>query len=249
MSTTAKSPSVDTPETPLIPQPLDASADRRAKPVVTVRDLKVRYAPDSALVLDGVNLDLYPGETVSLLGSSGSGKSTLMKALTGFAPITSGTVEAVGFDVTRLRQKQLRDLRSQVGQIFQQFNLIGRLSVLTNVLTGSLHKAGPVNLLGTFRSADRKRAFELLERVGIAEKANVEARALSGGQQQRVAIARALMQNPRIILADEPTGNLDPDNAGLVIEALRAAAAEGRTVVVATHDPTVVARADVVVEL
>lgn len=228
MSTTAKSPSVDSPDTPIVPQPLEASTDRRATPVVTVRDLKVRYTPESALVLDGVNLDLYPGETVSLLGSSGSGKSTLMKALTGFAPVTSGIVEAVGFDVTQLRQKQLRELRSQVGQIFQQFNLIGRLSVLTNVLSGSLHNAGLLNLLGTFRSADRKRALELLERVGIAEKANVEARTLSGGQQQRVAIARALMQNPRIILADEPVASLDPKMSRSVLELLRSIAHEER---------------------
>ena len=215
--------------TPQPAAPLDeASAARRAKPLVTVRDLKVRYADDAPLVLDGVDLDLYPGETVSLLGSSGSGKSTLMKALTGFAPITSGQVEAAGYDVTGLNTRQLRELRSKVGQIFQQFNLIGRLSVLTNVLTGSLHNAGPLNLLGTFRSADRKRALELLERVGIADKAGVPARTLSGGQQQRVAIARALMQNPRIILADEPVASLDPKMSRSVLQLLRSIAQEER---------------------
>src|SRR5699024_4372021 len=105
--------------------PLDEStAARRAQPLVTVRDLKVRYTDDAPLVLDGVDLDLYPGETVSLLGSSGSGKSTLMKALTGFAPITSGQVEATGYDVASLNKREMRELRSQVGQIFQQFNLI-----------------------------------------------------------------------------------------------------------------------------
>lgn len=209
--------------------PLDeSSAARRAQPLVTVRELKVRYNTDSPIVLDGVDLDLYPGETVSLLGSSGSGKSTLMKALTGFAPITSGTVHAAGYEVTSLNQRQLRELRSKIGQIFQQFNLIGRLSVLTNVLTGGLHNAGPLNLFGTFRSADRKRALELLERVGIADKANVEARTLSGGQQQRVAIARALMQKPRIILADEPVASLDPKMSRSVLQLLRSIAQEER---------------------
>ncbi|HEY4557860.1 MAG TPA: phosphonate ABC transporter ATP-binding protein [Enteractinococcus sp.] len=228
MNMAAKAPSIAASEPGVLPTPIESSEDRRAKPLVTVRDLKVRYHDDAPQVLDGLDLDLYPGETVSLLVSSGSGKSTLMKALTGFAPITSGQVHAAGMDVTTLSNKQLRQLRSQVGQVFQQFNLIGRLSVLTNVLTGGLHNAGPLNLLGTFRSADRKRALELLERVGIADKANVEARTLSGGQQQRVAIARALMQNPRIILADEPVASLDPKMSRSVLELLRSISHEER---------------------
>lgn len=228
MNTAAKTPSVTTPEPTVPPTPVDDTTDRRAKPLVTVRDLKVCYAPDTPLVLDGVDLDLYPGETVALLGSSGSGKSTLMKALTGFAPITAGQVNAAGMNIATLSRRQLRQLRSQVGQVFQQFNLIGRLSVLTNVLTGGLHNAGPLNLLGTFRSSDRKRALELLERVGIADKANVQARTLSGGQQQRVAIARALMQNPRIILADEPVASLDPKMSRSVLELLRSISHEER---------------------
>ncbi|GAA1181077.1 phosphonate ABC transporter ATP-binding protein [Nesterenkonia xinjiangensis] len=194
--------------------------------LVRVRDLKVQYTPGSGLVLDGVDLDLFRGETVALLGSSGSGKSTLMKSLTGFAPITSGTVQACEFNVADLRRGQLRRLRSQVGQVFQQFNLIGRISVLTNVLTGALHDAGPVNLAGSFRSSDRRRALELLDRVGIAHKAADEARSLSGGQQQRVAIARALMQNPRLILADEPVASLDPRMSRVVLELLQSIARE-----------------------
>src|SRR5699024_9227639 len=134
----------------------------------------------------------------------------------------------------------------QVGQIFQQFNLSGRLSVLTNVLTGCLHRAGPLNLLGTFRAADRKRAIELLERVGIADKAKVEARTLSGGQQQRVAIARALMQSPRIILADEPVASLDPKMSRTVLELLQSIAHdEGIPVLVSLHVlPLALAHAD-----
>jgi phosphonate transport system ATP-binding protein len=203
-----------------------SSSSATGTALARVRGLQVRYSADEPLVLDGVDLDLFRGETVALLGSSGSGKSTLMKALTGFAPITGGTAEVAGFDVAGLPQRRMRALRAQVGQVFQQFNLVGRLSVLTNVLTGSLHRAGTANLLGTFRSADRARALELLDRVGIAHKAGAEARSLSGGQQQRVAIARALMQDPRLILADEPVASLDPRMSHTVLGLLRSIARE-----------------------
>lgn len=211
-------------------------------PVVTVRDLRVGYN-HGPLVLDGMNLDLHAGETVALLGSSGSGKSTLMKSLTGFAPINSGSVRVAGYDMTNLQRAQLRDVRAQIGQVFQQFNLVGRLSVLTNVLTGSLHRAGPRNMIGGFRTSDRVRALELLDRVGIAHKAEAPARSLSGGQQQRVAIARALMQNPRLILADEPVASLDPRMSHTVLELLRTIARDdGIPVLVSLHVPDLAVR-------
>ncbi len=236
--------------TPTLTGP-NQSVSRATDARVSVRDLRVRYSEAEPLVLDGVDLDLHSGETVALLGSSGSGKSTLMKALTGFAPITSGDVRVGDVDVARLRRGQLRDLRAGVGQVFQQFNLIGRLSVLTNVLTGSLHQAGPVNVFGTFRSADRRRALELLDRVGIAHKAEAEARSLSGGQQQRVAIARALMQNPRVILADEPVASLDPKMSRTVLELLQSIARdEGIPVLVSLHVlPLALAHSDRIVGL
>ncbi len=212
------------------------TAELRAQlPIVSVRKLRVAYNPGE-LVLDGVDLDLFPGETVALLGSSGSGKSTLMKSLTGFAPITSGSVRVAGYDVANLQRGQVRQLRASAGQVFQKFNLIGRLSVLTNVLTGTLHKAGAINLVGGFSHADRVRAMELLDRVGIAHKASEPARSLSGGQQQRVAIARALMQQPRLILADEPVASLDPRMSDSVLELLRGIAREdGIPVLVSLH--------------
>jgi phosphonate transport system ATP-binding protein len=211
-----------------------AVAAQPVLPLVTVRDLRVAYGEH--VVLDGVDLDLHPGETVALLGSSGSGKSTLMKSLTGFAPVTRGSVRVAGHDVTNLPRGGLRTLRSDVGQVFQQFHLIPRLSVLTNVLTGALHEAGPVNLVGGFSSADRVRAMQLLDRVGIAHKAKEPARSLSGGQQQRVAIARALMQQPKVILADEPVASLDPKLAGSVLRLLRQIATEdGIPVLVSLH--------------
>ncbi len=209
---------------------------RRLMPLVRVRELSVEYNRADGFVLDGVDLDLFPGETVALLGSSGSGKSTLMRSLTGFAPITSGSVRVAGHDVTNLRRGELRELRASTGQVFQQFNLIDRLSVLTNVLTGGLHAAGPFNLVGGFRSEQRRRALELLDRVGIAHKAKDQARSLSGGQQQRVAIARALMQNPKLILADEPVASLDPKLSDSVLELLRRIAREdGIPVLVSLH--------------
>jgi phosphonate transport system ATP-binding protein len=203
-------------------------------PLVSVRNLTVAY--DDQPVLNGVDLDVRPGEMVALLGASGSGKSTLMKSLTGFAPITAGTARVAGYDVTNLRRGDLRKLRSDVGQVFQQFNLIPRLSVLTNVLTGALHSAGPVNLVGGFSSGHRRLAMHYLDRVGIAHKAKEPARSLSGGQQQRVAIARALMQQPRVILADEPVASLDPKLADSVLELLRGIAKEdGIPVLVSLH--------------
>ncbi|MGO2051578.1 phosphonate ABC transporter ATP-binding protein [Glutamicibacter sp. BW80] len=222
-------------EAPQTPVPADGK-ERVLLPRVMVRDLAVAYNAADGLVLDGVNLELFPGEMVALLGSSGSGKSTLMKSLTGFAPITSGAVRVAGYDVANLRRGQIRDLRASTGQVFQQFNLIGRLSVLTNVLTGGLHQAGPLNLVGGFGNQQRKRALDLLDRVGIAHKAKDPARSLSGGQQQRVAVARALMQDPQLILADEPVASLDPKLSDSVLELLRSIAREdGIPVLVSLH--------------
>ena len=210
---------------------------RQLLPRVSVRGLQVSYdGTASHRVLDDVDLELFPGEMVALLGASGSGKSTLMKSLTGFAPITAGSVRVAGHDVCNLQRGELRTLRSEVGQVFQQFNLIPRLSVLNNVLTGALHSAGAINLIGGFSSAHRRRAMELLDRVGIAHKAKEPARSLSGGQQQRVAIARALMQQPQLILADEPVASLDPKLADSVLTLLRdIAVQDGIPVLVSLH--------------
>lgn len=203
--------------------------------LVSCRGMKVTY-DGSHMVLDGVDLDLQPGEVVALLGASGSGKSTLMKSLTGFAPISGGEVSVVGKRVSGLNKRGLRDLRSEVGQVFQSFNLIGRLSVMTNVLTGALHHAGAYNMVGGFSSEQRERAMHLLDRVEISHKADSPARSLSGGQQQRVAIARALMQRPRLILADEPVASLDPKLADSVLGLLREIAQQdGIPVLVSLH--------------
>lgn len=213
-------------------------APRKARteihPVVTGRGIRVVYG--DTVALDGVDIDLRPGEVVALLGSSGSGKSTLMRTLTGFTRVTHGEITVAGRNPVTATGRALRRLRADVGHVFQQFNLIPRLSVMKNVLTGGLYSAGPLNLVGAFSHEQRTRAIDLLDRVGIAHKATEPARSLSGGQQQRVAIARALMQNPQLILADEPVASLDPRLAASVLGLLRdIARSEGIPVLVSLH--------------
>ena len=190
-----------------------------APPTVVGRRLRVQYGEQVAL--NNVDLDVRPGEVVALLGHSGSGKSTLMKTLTGITPFTADALDVAGRDVLRQSPAGLRELRADVGHVFQHFNLVPRLSALTNVLTGGLHDSGPINIFGTFSSAQRAQALDLLDHVGLAHKAKQQCRSLSGGEQQRVAIARALMQQPRLILADEPVASLDPRVAGNILGLLR----------------------------
>ena len=208
--------------------------DPQAPDTVTVRNLRVSYG--ETVALDGVDLDVAPGEVLALLGHSGSGKSTLMKSLTRITPATADTLRVAGRDVLELNGRPLRALRADVGYVFQHFNLVPNLSALTNVLTGGLYRAGPVNLLGGFSPAQREQALQLLKRVGLEHKARQQTRSLSGGEQQRVAIARALMQQPRLILADEPVASLDPRLAGSVLTLLREIAVEHRIpVIVSLH--------------
>lgn len=225
------------PDTPLVPtQRTTLSGPLSLEPaVLTAKELTVTYE-NGFTALKGFTLDVRPGEIVSLLGHSGSGKSTFMKAVTGMAPATATQLSVAGTEVIGAGGAELRAVRSNIGYVFQHFNLVPRLSALTNVLTGGLHAAGPLNRLGLFPRAQRVRALELLDRVGLADKANNRADSLSGGQQQRVAIARALMQDPKIILADEPVASLDPRLAGSVLSLMRQIAHEdGIPVVVSLH--------------
>ncbi len=203
-------------------------------PVVQGRMVRVQYG--SVRALDGVDFHVHAGEVVALLGHSGSGKSTLMKALTQMAPATAEVLRIGDTDVLAQRGRDLRALRSRVGNIFQHFNLVPNVSALTNVLTGGLYRAGRINHLGLFRGHQRQRALELLDWVGLQDRATQQTRTLSGGQQQRVAIARALMQEPELILADEPVASLDPRLAGSVLGLLRRIADERRIpVIVSLH--------------
>ncbi|WP_194765428.1 phosphonate ABC transporter ATP-binding protein [Microbacterium sp. UFMG61] len=191
----------------------------------------------STTALKDASLQVARGEIVVLLGLSGSGKSTLLRHLDGLEIPTAGSVEVLGQQVPALRGKALRALRSRVGFIFQQFELVPSLTVLENVLTGSLSSVtGPRLGLWGYSRAAKLRALEHLDRVGLLDRAYQRSDTLSGGQQQRVAIARALMQKPDILLADEPVASLDPESSDQVMALIREIAAdEGLTVVCSLH--------------
>ncbi|WP_411699217.1 phosphonate ABC transporter ATP-binding protein [Conyzicola sp.] len=191
----------------------------------------------STTALDGVSLTVRRGEIVVLLGLSGSGKSTLLRHIDALELPTSGSVTVLGQAVATLGGRRLRTLRGGVGFIFQQFELVPSLSVLENVLTGALATLrGPRLGLWSYPRSKKLRALQHLDRVGLLDRAYQRADTLSGGQQQRVAIARALMQNPRILLADEPVASLDPESSDQVMALIREIAAEeGLTVLCSLH--------------
>lgn len=186
-----------------------------------MRDVTVRY-PNGVIALNNVSLDIEAGEMVSVVGLSGSGKSSLIRTINGLVPITSGSLEVGGHQLQSARGRELRQLRGEIGMIFQSFNLARRTSVLNNVLVGRLaHTSTWRTLLGLYTAADKQIAYEALNRVEILAKAYDRASSLSGGQQQRVAIARALSQQPKLVLADEPVASLDPPTAHGVMRDLR----------------------------
>ena len=187
--------------------------------------------------LDNICLSVPRGRLLGVIGRSGAGKSTLLRAINRLGDPNSGTISFDDQNVTKLKGKALRAWRGRCAMIFQQFNLVGRLDVVTNVLLGRLCRAGfSASMLARFSDRDRADAIMALERLDIAPIALQRADTLSGGQQQRVAIARALMQKPDILLADEPIASLDPRNAQLVMEALRRINREdGITVIANLH--------------
>ncbi|WP_439902246.1 phosphonate ABC transporter ATP-binding protein [Microbacterium azadirachtae] len=211
------------------------STPASSEPVIRLAGVTKQFGATTAL--KGADLEVARGEIVVLLGLSGSGKSTLLRHLDGLETPTSGAVEVLGSPVPALKGRALRALRSRVGFIFQQFELVPSLTVLENVLTGSLSSVrGPrLGLWGYGRDA-KLRALGHLERVGLLERAYQRSDTLSGGQQQRVAIARALMQRPEILLADEPVASLDPESSDQVMALIREIAADqGLTVVCSLH--------------
>ena len=195
-------------------------------------------------VLDGAELSVQAGEFVVLLGPSGSGKSTLLNLVSGIDLPDGGTVEVAGTDLTALSERE-RTLfrRRHLGFVFQFFNLLPTLTVLENLLL-------PLELKGPVGSREETRARELLERVGLGERGDTFPDRLSGGEQQRVALARALVHGPDLILADEPTGNLDPDTGGRVLDLLdELVRGDGRTLLAVTHSRELADRADRVLQL
>ena len=187
--------------------------------------------------VDAVTLEIPQGQMVGVIGRSGAGKSTLLRMMNRLTDASSGTIHFGDLEVSALRGSELRRWQRDCAMIFQQFNLVPRLDVLTNVLLGRLnHRSTVKSILNVFTREERIMAIAALERLGIEQTALQPAGTLSGGQQQRVAIARALMQAPRLVLADEPIASLDPLNAKIVMDALRDInEREGITVVTNLH--------------
>lgn len=194
--------------------------------------------------VDGVSFDLEPGEFCSIVGRSGSGKSTLLALLGALDSPSSGRIHLDGIDVGELSaSKQVRYRRDRIGFVFQQYHLVPNLTALHNVML-------PMEFAGESKSVRTERAAGLLNRVGLTGgKQNRLPGKLSGGEQQRVSIARALANSPALILADEPTGNLDSRNAKRIVSLLRKLTEEGTTVVVVTHDRNVAAKTDVTLSM
>jgi putative ABC transport system ATP-binding protein len=208
--------------------------------VITVNNLVKEYGSGAAMVkaLRGVDLKIARGSFTCIVGPSGHGKSTLMHMLGGLDHPTSGSVTIDGQEIFQLGNKDLARLRAQkIGFVFQFFNLLQSLTATENIETALM-------LAGVPEEQQKKRAKELLQIVGLEEKANAKPRQLSGGQQQRVAIARALANDPPILLMDEPTGNLDSEAEAEVMSVLEALNRQGKTIVFVTHSNEIAARAE-----
>ena len=195
--------------------------------MIDVRNLEKSFGDHK--VLDGINEHIYPGEKVVVIGPSGSGKSTFLRCLNLLEEPTAGTITVDGVDITDPKT-DIDKIRQRMGMVFQQFNLFPHLTIKENI------KLAPVTLkLMSDSEADQK-ARELLERVGLPDKADAYPKQLSGGQQQRIAIARALAMNPEVMLFDEPTSALDPEMVGEVLQLMKELADDGMTMVVVTHE-------------
>lgn len=199
---------------------------------LTANDLHRHYQRGSNEVraVDGVSLNIDKGEYISVVGSSGSGKSTLLNLLAGLDTATSGRINVAGLELANLTRRELARYRANsVGMVFQSFHLIGHLDAVGNVETALLFGDTP-------RTERKKRAIELLERLGLGDRLDHRPSDLSGGEQQRVAFARALASSPEILFADEPTGNLDEENTAQIADLLREEHDAGLTVMLVTHD-------------
>ncbi len=205
--------------------------------MISVQDLYVTYDKRTP-ALQGVSLDFYEGEFVGIIGLSGSGKSTLLKTLNGLVSPTKGKVFVEGKDISRLSGKELRNLRRGIGFVFQEFNLVDRSSVLENVLIGRLgYQSSFKSFFGFFKDEDYQLAKEALKTVGLKEKTFERSDQLSGGQKQRVAIAKTLVQEPGVILADEPVASLDQKSGKVVMDTFqRIQQKYGISIIVNLHD-------------
>ncbi|WP_159611904.1 amino acid ABC transporter ATP-binding protein [Glutamicibacter sp. JC586] len=206
---------------------MSAVTEQSSQLKIQVKDLHKSFGSNN--VLKGIDLDIREGEVVCVIGPSGSGKSTLLRCLNKLEDITSGQVIVDGFDVTDPKV-DINEVRRHVGMVFQHFNLFPHMTVAENIMLA------PVELKKMDKAQARTRALELLERVGLKDKANARPASLSGGQKQRVAIARALAMAPGIMLFDEATSALDPEMVGEVLQVIKELADSGMTLVLVTHE-------------
>jgi len=215
-------------------------------PAVQAVELTKRYGtgPDATFALRGVSFIIHKGEFMAIIGPSGSGKTTLLNLLGALDRPTSGKVFIDGIDISKLPNAELARVRnSKLGFVFQDFNIISRMSALENVEL-------PLLIKGIQKDKRRERVMSLLDRFGLASKAERNVNKLSGGERQRVAVARALASDPAIILADEPTGNLDTKNTEVMMEFMKQLNVEfGKTVVIITHNPDVANRAERIIAI
>ncbi len=199
------------------------------KALIKVTDLKKHYNGGEVKALDGVNCEIEKGEVVVVIGPSGSGKSTFLRSLNLLEIPTKGTIIFNGTDITAPKTN-INKHRQKMGMVFQHFNLFPNMTVLKNMT------CAPVSILGKSKEEAEKRALELLDRVGLKDRADAYPSQLSGGQKQRVAIVRALCMEPEVMLFDEPTSALDPEMVGEVLDVMKELASEGMTMVVVTHE-------------
>ena len=225
-------------EATLIPDVMDSSSVQASgTTAVEVNDLVKTFDNGAVRALDGVSFAVPEGQLLVIIGLCGSGKSTLLRHLNGLHSPSEGSVTVLEQNVANLNRADLRALRKDVGFVFQQFNIVGRLTCIENVLTGTLGRLkGPRLGASMYPKNLRREAIEQLDRVGLAERAWQRTDTLSGGQQQRVAIARTLMQKPKIVLADEPVASLDPEISGQVMDLLvQCCIEDGLTVLCSLH--------------
>ena len=197
--------------------------------IISARDLHKHFGNDSIKAVDGVTTDIHEGEVVVVIGPSGSGKSTFLRCLNLMEEPTSGQILFGGEDITD-KKVNINLHRQKMGMVFQHFNLFPNMTILKNLTLA------PIKLLKKSKEEAEKKAMALLERVGLADRANAYPSQLSGGQKQRIAIVRALAMEPEVMLFDEPTSALDPEMVGEVLEVMKELAAEGMTMVVVTHE-------------